>query len=67
MTHRRTHGILLVLWVLLALPTFLLWRDSVPWVVFMSWYAIVASHWAAFEAATPDPANRESAEEDHRS
>ncbi len=27
-----------------------LMRSSVPWVTFMSWYAIVVSHWAAYQA-----------------
>lgn len=48
--HRRIHGVLLLLWVILAVPTFLLWREALEWITFMSWYAIVAAHWAAYEA-----------------
>lgn len=38
-------------WVVLAVPTLLLWRESVLWVALMSLWANVASHWAAREGA----------------
>lgn len=41
----------LVLWLALGVPSFLWWKTSLLWIVTMSWYAIVASHWAAWEAA----------------
>lgn len=34
-----------------AIPLSILWRDSLIWVVFMSHYAIIAAHAAAWEAA----------------
>jgi hypothetical protein len=49
--HRKLHAILLVVWVLLAIPTMLVWKESVLWVAMMSLYANVAGHWAAYEAA----------------
>ncbi len=49
------HVALTVIWVVLAVPTFLWWRESVTWVVTMSWYAIVVGHWSAVEAARPNP------------
>lgn len=38
-------------WALLAVPTVLWWRNSLFWVAFMSLYANIASHWAAYQAA----------------
>lgn len=48
---RHLHAALTLLWVLLAVPTLLWWRDSVAWVALMSLYANVAGHWAAWQAA----------------
>lgn len=45
------HKWLTILWASLALPTVLWWRDSIFWVAFMSLYANVASHWAAYQAS----------------
>lgn len=51
MNQIRLHLTLTLLWCALVIPTVLLWRDSIAWVSFMSIYAIVASHWACWEAA----------------
>jgi hypothetical protein len=51
--RRHVHLGFLLAW---AIPGGLLsWllKNSVPWVVFMSWYAIVVSHAAAWSAETP--------------
>jgi hypothetical protein len=48
---RLVHFWLMVLWVVLAVPTFVLWLNSVPWLVFMSWYAIVVGQFGAWQAA----------------
>jgi hypothetical protein len=48
---RRVHLALTLVWVALAVPTLLWWRDSVAWVAAMSLYANVAGHWAAFQAS----------------
>jgi hypothetical protein len=50
MDHYKVHKWLLLLWVAL-IPLSIILMASTPWVVFMSHYAIVASHWAALEAA----------------
>ncbi|MEV5265246.1 hypothetical protein [Streptomyces werraensis] len=50
-TLSRLHLTLTCVWVLLAIPTLLLWRESILWVAFMSLYANVAAHWAAFQGA----------------
>jgi hypothetical protein len=46
----RVHRRLKWLWVA-AIPVSVWLRSSVLWVVVMSHYAIIASHWAAEEAA----------------
>lgn len=48
---RRVHFGLMLAWTALLVPTLAWWMDSVPWIVFMSWYAIVVSHFAAWQAA----------------
>jgi len=48
--HRCLAGV----WLLLAIPTLLWWRESILWVAFMSLYANVASHWSAAQAAEAD-------------
>jgi hypothetical protein len=48
---RRVHIGLTIFWALAAIPTLLWWRDSILWVAFMSLWANVASHWAAYQAS----------------
>jgi hypothetical protein len=48
--HTRLHQVMKWLWVALIPVSYLL-RESVVWVVLMSHYAILVSHWAAEEAA----------------
>jgi hypothetical protein len=50
-SDRQVHLLLLFVWVLLLVPTIIWWRDSILWVAFMSLYAIITSHWGAYEAA----------------
>jgi hypothetical protein len=47
----RIHLALTVMWSGLAIPTVIWWRQSILWVAFMSLYANIASHAAAWEAA----------------
>lgn len=53
---RHLHLTLTVVWLSLALPTVLLWRDSILWVSFMSLYANVVGHWSAFQASKAEEA-----------
>lgn len=50
-TWRRLHGGLFFVWVLLIVPTFLWWMESIKWIVFMSLYAIIVSHVGAWQGA----------------
>ena len=47
----RLHAVLTALWLALAVPSILLWRSSITWLVFMSVYAIVATHWDCYQTA----------------
>ena len=43
--------ILTLVWAFLFVPALLWWKESVPFLVFVSVYANFAGHWAAWEAA----------------
>lgn len=47
----KVHFILMIVWVLLAIPTLLVWKESILWVALMSVYAIVAAHLTGWDAA----------------
>jgi hypothetical protein len=47
----RFHAGMTVMWVLLAVPTLLWWKESILWVAVMSLWANAASHWAAYQAS----------------
>lgn len=53
---RRAHAILTFTWLALTLPTLLWWKDSVPWVAWMSLYANVVGHWSGWQAARAEKA-----------
>lgn len=53
----RIHLILTVFWMLMAIPTMIWWKESILWVAFMSLYANVASHWAAYQASRTEDGN----------
>jgi hypothetical protein len=50
-TACRAHATLTIVWIVLTLPTLLLWRESITWLALMSVYAIVATHWDAYQSA----------------
>jgi hypothetical protein len=54
-TMVRIHLGMLALWTLLIPLSFVL-MNSVAWVVFMSHYAIIASHWSGWDAARAEKA-----------
>lgn len=51
---RRLNLYLTLVWLGPGAAASWLLRDSVPWVVMMSWYAIVVSHVAAWRADVPN-------------
>lgn len=52
-TGRRIHLAALILWVVIGMPVSFLLRSSVPWLVFLSVYAIVVGHWSGWSAERP--------------
>lgn len=57
MNLRRVHAFLSILWLGLSLPAVLLWRDSVPFLVFVSVYANFVGHWSSWQAARAEDAS----------
>lgn len=55
------HGWATVVWVGLVPPTLLLWRNSIPWLAFMSVWANVAGHFSSWQAARVEALQREQA------
>lgn len=49
--HVRFNVVALGVIVILGVPTVLWWRDSVTWIVVMSWWALVSAHLAALMGA----------------
>lgn len=39
-----------IVWFIIAFPTCIFLANSIPFLVFISVYAVVASHWAAWQA-----------------
>lgn len=48
---RTFHLIATTVWVILAIPTVIWWKDSILWVAIMSVWANVVGHWGAYQAA----------------
>lgn len=44
-------GIATLVWFVLLVPSLLIWKDSILWIIVMSWWANVAASAAAFVAA----------------
>ena len=57
----KFHLTLTVLWTILIVPSLVLWRNSVPWLIFMSAWALVGSHWSAAQAAMADKTSHDDA------
>jgi hypothetical protein len=55
----RVHFVLIFVWAGLIIPTILWWKESILWVAFMSLYANIAGHWAAFDAAKTEKRQKE--------
>lgn len=50
---------LAVVWAVAVIPTLVWWKNSILWVAFMSLWANVASHLAAWIAARAEHASEE--------
>lgn len=48
---RRFHVTMIPVWMLLAIPTIMWWKESILWVATMSLYANWVGHFGAYDAA----------------
>lgn len=48
---RRFHIAMMVVWGVLLVPSLMLWRESLVWIVAMSWYANFVGHFSSWQAA----------------
>ncbi|HED2297622.1 TPA: hypothetical protein R4Y03_000969 [Klebsiella pneumoniae] len=57
---KRCHLVSAVMWVGLAIPSLIWWKDSVLWVILISIYANIVGHLSGYSAARADQAAEES-------
>lgn len=43
----------MIIWIVVGLPVSWLLKQSVPWLVFLSVYAIIVGHWSGYSAERP--------------
>jgi hypothetical protein len=48
---RRVNGWLAIVWLIASVPICIFLANSVPFLVFISVYAVVTGHWAAWQAS----------------
>ena len=56
---KRCHLVAAVMWVGLAIPSLIWWKDSVLWVILISIYATIVGHLSGYSAARADQAAEE--------
>ncbi|HDK6210564.1 TPA: hypothetical protein M2P25_001131 [Klebsiella quasipneumoniae] len=56
---KRCHLVAAVMWVGLAIPSLIWWKDSVLWVILISIYANMVGHLSGYSAARADQAAEE--------
>ena len=56
---KRCHLVAAVMWVGLAIPSLIWWKDSVLWVILISIYANIVGHLSGYSAARADRGGRE--------
>ncbi|HGK4747064.1 TPA: hypothetical protein ACJ2W8_004518 [Klebsiella quasipneumoniae subsp. similipneumoniae] len=56
---KRCHLVAAVMWVGLAIPSLIWWKDSVLWVILISFYANIVGHLSGYSAARADQAAEE--------
>lgn len=54
------HKYATMVWITLLIPSLLLWRESILWVILMSVWANIAAHWAAYQASKSEQKQDES-------
>ena len=56
---KRCHLVAAVMWVGLAIPSLIWWKNSVLWVILISIYANIVGHLSGYSAARADEAPEE--------
>lgn len=56
---KRCQLVAAVMWVGLAIPSLIWWKDSVLWVILISIYANIVGHLSGYSAARADQAAEE--------
>ena len=56
---KRCHLVAAVMWVGLAIPSLIWWKDSDLWVILISIYANIVGHLSGYSAARADQAAEE--------
>ncbi|CAM4039858.1 hypothetical protein KU660_11710 [Klebsiella africana] len=56
---KRCHLVAAVMWVGLAIPSLIWWKNSVLWVILISIYANIVGHLSGYSAARADQAAEE--------
>lgn len=59
---RKLNGWLAVIWFVAAFPICIFLAKSVPFLVFISVYAVVTGHWSTWQASRVEVRQEESAE-----
>ena len=54
---RRIHATFAAVWLALSIPSMIWWKNSIPYLIFLSVYAIVAAHAAAWAGARAEESN----------
>lgn len=52
-------GVTTVVWAVLLVPSLLWWKDSILWIIVMSWWANVAASAAAFYSVWTEAKSQE--------
>lgn len=58
---RRIHGWATLVWLVATAPICIWLRDSLPFLVFISVYAVVTGHWSSWQAARVEVRQEEAA------
>lgn len=61
---RAVNGWLAVIWFAAAVPICIFLADSVPFLVFVSVYAVVTGHWSTWQAARVEVRQQEAEKDD---
>lgn len=48
---RKFHLWMMLVWLVLLVPSLTIWKESIIWLVFMSWYANFITHVDSFTSA----------------